>query len=473
LGAALLSESAFQRPSERDIRALLALAVPVVAVQVGMMAMGVVDTMMVGRVSAADLAAVALGNLYFFAMAIFATGVLFSLDPVIAQAHGAGDQAGIARGVQRGLLLATALGALSALILLPAEWVLRAVGQPDEVVPLAAGYARAAIPGVFPFLYFVVFRQVLQAMGRLAPIVWTMVLANLANVFFNWVFIFGNLGTPAMGAVGTAVASSLCRGILFVGLVGLAWPILKPYLRPIRPDAFRAAPLRRMLGLGLPIGVQTALEYWAFALTSLLMGLLGTLPLAGHQVAITLAALTFMVPLGVGQASAVLVGRAVGAGRDDEARRSASAGLLVGSGFMCVTAGIFLTMPSALARLFTPDTAVIALAASLLPIAGVFQVFDGVQVVAAGVLRGVADTRVPMVVNLLGFWAIGLPVGAWLGLRTSLGPRGLWWGLVTGLAVVSVLLLIRVRVRVSGALERVHLEDPESNLGVGGNPVST
>lgn len=438
---------------------MIRLAVPVATVQVGMMAMGVVDTAMVGRVSPTDLAAVALGNLYFFGLAIFATGVLFSLDPVIAQAAGAGDEEGIARGLQRGLLLATGLGVFCSLVLLPGEPLLRAAQQPEDVVPLAAGYARAAIPGVFPFLYFVVFRQTLQALGRLAPIVWTIVGANLANIFFNWLFIFGNLGFPAMGAVGTGWASSAARVVMCFALVGLAWPIVGRHIRPFRPETLRARPFRRMTRLGLPIGIQTGLEYWAFAAVSLLMGVLGTVALASHQVAITLAALTFMVPLGLGQAAAVLVGRAVGAGDPDRAGRAATAGLCLGAAFMAGTAIVFLTLPEALARLFTPDPVVIGLAATLLPLAGVFQVFDGLQVVAAGILRGVADTRFPMFANLAGFWLIGLPTGAWLGFRAGMGPAGLWWGLVVGLAIVSVLLVGRVRRQMQGRLERWHADE--------------
>ena len=445
---------------------MIRLAIPVATVQVGMMAMGVVDTAMVGRVSPADLAAVALGNLYFFAMAIFATGTLFSLDPVIAQASGAGDDLGISRGLQRGLVLATGLGVVCSLVLLPARTVLTWAGQPDDVVPLAAGYVRAAVLGVFPFLYFVVFRQTLQALGRLSPIVWTILGANLANAFFNWIFIFGNLGAPALGAVGSGWASTLARAIMFVVLTALAWPVLRAHLRPFHREVLRWGPMVRMLRLGLPIGLQTALEYWAFATISILMGLIGTLALASHQVAITLAALTFMVPLGLGQAAAVLVGRAVGAGDQAAAGRAASAGLILAVVFMTGTAVMFLTFPEALARLFTPDTAVIVLAATLLPLAGLFQVFDGVQVVAAGILRGVADTRFPMVANLLAFWAIGIPVGAWLGFRTELGPLGLWWGLVVGLAAVSVLMVFRVRSRVTTATQRIELEDPEAAGGV-------
>ena len=195
-------------PGGSDVRALVRLALPVAIVQVTMMLMGTVDTIMVGRVSATDLAAVALGNLYFFGVVVFGMGTLFALDPVISQAVGADDAAGVARGVQRGAVLSVALTLLATVLLLPGHAVFAALGQPDDVVPVAAGYARACIPGVLPFYLFNVLRQSLQAMHRMRPILVTVVAANLANAFFNWVFIYGNLGMPALGAVGSGWATS-------------------------------------------------------------------------------------------------------------------------------------------------------------------------------------------------------------------------------------------------------------------------
>ncbi|MGW8264930.1 MAG: MATE family efflux transporter [Longimicrobiales bacterium] len=446
-------------PTRHEFRGVLALALPVAAVQVGMMAMGVVDTVMVGHYSARDLAAVALGNLYFFTAAVFPMGVLMALDPVVSQAVGAGDHPAVGRGLQRGAVLALALGFPGALVLVPGEPILHLLRQPPEVVPVASGYALAAIPGLFPFLAFIVFRQTLQAMGRVAPIVATILLANLANFFFNWVLIFGRWGFPELGAVGSGWASSLSRWLMFLGLLGFSWPLLKRYLRPIRPEVFLLRPLARMLRLGSPIGVQFGLEYGAFGTTGLLMGWLGTVAMAGHQVALNLASLTFMVPLGISQATAVLVGHGVGRETPRSARRAAGAGLLLGAAFMAATALVFLLFPAFLARFYSRDSAVLALATILIPLAGVFQVFDGLQVVASGVLRGVGDTRSPMLLNLLGFWCIGMPVGLWLAFRRGMGPVGLWWGLVLGLASVATLLLVRVRTRMAKALPRVVIDD--------------
>jgi MATE family multidrug resistance protein len=279
------------------------------------------------------------------------------------------------------------------------------------------------------------------------------------NLLLNWVLIYGRLGFPALGAVGSGWASSVSRWVMFLGLVALAWPLLGEYARPVRRDALLLKPLGRMVRLGSPIGIQFTLEYGAFGATGLFMGLLGTVPMAGHQVALNLASLTFMVPLGISQATAVLVGQGVGRGDPPGARRSAGAGLLLGMGFMATTAILFLTLSGPLARLYSDDPDVLALAMGLIPLAGIFQVFDGLQVVSSGVLRGVGDTRAPMLLNLLGFWCIGMPVGLWLGFGASMGPRGLWWGLVLGLATVGTLLLSRVRNRMGGDLPRILIDE--------------
>jgi MATE family multidrug resistance protein len=450
------------RPRRPDLSDLTRLALPVVLVQVGMMTMGAVDTIMVGRVTATDLAAVAIGNLYFFGVAIFGMGVLFALDPVISQAVGARDADAVARGVQRGGLLALALTVVASVLLLPAGPILQALRQPPDVVPVAAGYALASILGVYPFYGFVVLRQSLQAMGMIRSLLWTVAAANVVNVIFNWILIYGHLGAPELGAVGSGWATSLSRWFMMLMIVVVAWPLLRPSLWPLRPEALLPRPLGRLLRVGAPIGAQQSLEFGVFGAAGLLIGLMGTIPLASHQVALQLAALTFMLPVGVAQATSVLVGQAVGRGDPPGARRAAGAGLLVGVGFMTVTAALFLLLPRPLAALFSIDQQVIATAATLLPIAGVFQVFDGLQVVAAGALRGVADTRVPMILNFVGFWLVGLPICVLLGLWLDQGPTGVWWGLAIGIAIVAVLLLRRIRVRFGRALRRVVIDDTDT-----------
>lgn len=436
---------------------MLDLAFPIVLVQVGMMFMGVVDTIMVGHVSAADLAAAALGNLYFFGVAMLGWGTILALDPVVAQAVGAGDEEAVALGIQRGLVLAAIFSVISLLLFLPAQPVLQSLRQPSDVVPLAARYVLVSIPGILPFFAFVALRQSLQAMGRMRPIVLTILLANVLNALLGWIFIFGHLGSARMGAVGAGLAATCGRWGMALGMLALGWRELRPSVLPPRREALAGGPLLSMLKLGLPIGGQMQLEYGVFALVGLLMGSLGTVAMAAHQVALNIASLTFMVPLGVGGAVAVLVGQAVGAGDAARARRAAAAGLGSGVAFMACSAVFLTLLPHALAHLYSSEEAVVALASLLIPIAGVFQVFDGTQVVSIGVLRGVGDTRAPMVANVLGFWLIGLPVSLWLGFGLGGGAVGLWWGLVVGLAAVALFLLGRVVVRMSRALERLTL----------------
>jgi MATE family multidrug resistance protein len=323
------------------------------------------------------------------------------------------------------------------------------MGQPPEVVPLAGAYTRWSAPGVLPFYLFVVLRQSLQALRQVRPILICIVAGNVINLFLNWVLIYGHLGAPALGIAGSAISTTIGRWALPGILLVLAWRELGPALRPLRWAALEPAPLWRMFKLGLPIGVQSALEFTAFGAVGLLMGRLGTVPVAAHQVAINLASLTFMVPLGVGQAAAVMVGHAIGAGDASGARRAARAALVFGVGFMTITSVIFLGFPGLLARCYTSDPATIALASALLPVAGVFQLFDGMQAVAAGI---------PMLINLGGFWIFGIPLSLALGFRTSLGPVGLWWGLAAALAIVALILFARARALLRGPVTRVDVE---------------
>jgi len=446
------------RPSRAELAAVLRLALPIVLVQVGMLTMGTVDTIMVGRISAAALAAVALGNLYHVAATAFAMGLLLALDPVVAQAIGAGDTEAAARGLQRGLVLAAVAAMLSSLLLLPGEPVLALLDQPAEVVPTAAEYALITIGGTLPFFGFVALRQCLQALGRVRPIVVTIALANVANALLNWMLIYGKLGAPALGPLGSAWATVASRWFMCLGLLRIAWPALRPFLVPLRPDALLGRPLARMVVLGAPLGLQLLAEISAFGAIALFMGWFGTVAMAAHQVAINLASLTFNVPLGVASAAAVLVGRAVGRGDGGAARHAAASALLIGVAFMTFSGFVFLLLPEVLAGLYTNTPAVLALAASLIPIAGLFQVFDGVQVVSIGVLRGTGDTRTPMIVALLGFWFVGMPVSLLLGFPAGLGPQGLWWGFVAGLAAVATFLLLRVRSRLAGEIARLDLD---------------
>ena len=445
-----------------EARAQTRLALPIVLVQVGLMMLNVVDVAMVGRVAgdaATQLAAVAIGGLYVWLFMGASMGILTALDPLVSQAAGAGDHEAIARSVQRGLRLALVLSAPIGLLVLFVEPVLRWWGQSEAVVPLAATFARWQVWSVPAFLGFVVLRQSLQALHRVRPIVYAIVIGNLVNALLDWVLIHGHLGFPALGSEGCAIATSLSRWLMLGLLVAGGWPVLVRYLRPLRREAARWPSLLRQTRLGLPIGVQYLLEMGAFAYVTITMGSIGAAEVAGHQITLNLASLSFMVPLGISAAAAVRVGHAVGRRDHAGVRRATGVAIVAGGATMAVFALVFALAPRLLGSAYTSEPDVIAIVAMLLPVAAAFQVFDGIQIVCGGVLRGCGDLRVPMLIHLLGFWLLGIPLSLWLAFSAGLGPRGMWLGLAVALAFVAAVLLWRVRWRTASLPSRVHVDE--------------
>ena len=439
----------------REISEAVRLAVPVAGVQLGIMLMGVVDTMMLGRVSAEALAAGALGNIVSVCLLILGYGILTALDALVAQAHGAGDDRAIGDHVQRGAVMSLVLTLPFSLALWDVGWLLRLLEQPPAVIDGAAAYARAIIWGIPAYLLFIVLRQTLQAMSVVRPAVVTILLGNIANVVVNYILIFGKLGFPALGVLGSAYSTSICRWLMFFYMLAASRRTLARYWRGFDAAALALRGHVLLLRIGVPIGVHNSVELLVFGTVALLMGRMGIAELGGHQIAINLASLSFMVPLGISGAAATRVGNAIGRGDLPGARRAAAVCLVLGGGVMLLFAALFGAFPEPLARLYTTDAAVITMAALLLPIAAVFQVFDGLQVVGAGVLRGTADTAFPAGIALVGFWVIGLPAGWYLAFGAGRGPSGLWWGLTIGLAVVASLFLVRIAVRFRSSVARV------------------
>lgn len=434
------------------------LATPIVVVNIGLMLQGTVDTLMLGRVSPAALAACAVGNLYFYNVVVIGMGLVMSLDPIVSQALGAGDRDGVARGVQRGLMLALVASVFAALAMLPAASALRAAQQPEEVIAGAAPYIRWSIIGVLPWLLFTAFRQTLQAMHKVGPMVAAVFISNALNAALGWVLIFGHFGFPAMGIAGAAHATWISRWVMVILLVWFAWREIGPTLRPWLRESTAFRPLLRMAAIGGPVGFQMFAEGFAFGFVGLAIGWMGTVPLAGHQISLQMASVTFMVPFGVAGAGAAMVGRAIGRGDLAAARRDALAAIACGVGFMALMAVGFVTIPETLARWFTTDVPTIAIVLVLLPIAGVFQIFDGIQVVSASILRAAGDTRVPMLIHVLSFWALGIPLGLFLAFRRDMGAAGLWWGLTVALSSTGILQLARVRSRLSRDVARTTVD---------------
>lgn len=441
-----------------ELRALWRLALPVMVVQVGLMGMGVVDTMVAGHIPGTKgaLAAVALGALYTFACLLVPFGILTALDPLISQAFGARDDAAINAGLRRGLVLAVVLSVPAALAMMPGAFMFTLLQQPESIIAPAAEFTLLSAWGTLPFLLFAVLRTTLQATHRVRAVVVAVIGANAINLALNFVLVLGWGGFESRGVAGSALATMISRWAMLALLLLFAWKELRPHLVQVwRISAADVRAMRGIVKLGLPIAGQFLLEWGAFGAAALLMGRMGPTEVEGHQVAVNLASFSFMFPLGVAIAASVRVGNCVGAGDAAGARRAMNAAYVSGVGIMLFFAVCFLLLPDFLASIYTDKPASAALAASLIPLAGVFQIFDGIQVVSICVLRGVGDTRTPLIMNVVGFWLFGVPVGWLLAFNAGYGPQGLWWGLVLGLAAVALLLLGRTRRRLRGDLRRL------------------
>lgn len=421
---------------------MFALAWPVAAAELGWMAMGLVDTMLVGRVGAEAIGAVSIGSHLFFAVAITGIGTLFGLDFLVAYAHGAGRPEDGRRALVQGVYLAGLVSAVLTAVLFALEAHLDRLGLQPGVAEAARPYLRTLIWSLLPLLLFAALRRYLQAIGHVRPVMLALVSANVINAAVGWALVFGQWGAPALGAVGAGWATFASR-VYMLAFLAFALLRIEREAGAARPAlAVDPALLGRLARLGLPAALQMLLECGVFATATVLAGSLATSALAAHQIALSAAAFTFMVPLGVSAAAAVRVGHAIGRRQPAAARGAGWTALLLGAAFMSTSAVVFLAAPGAVLRVFTDAPDVIAIGVSLLAVAAAFQLFDGLQVVATGVLRGVGDTRTPMLANLAGHWLIGLPIGAALCFRVGWGVMGLWIGLCIGLIVVAVALII-------------------------------
>ncbi|HTQ34598.1 MAG TPA: MATE family efflux transporter [Stellaceae bacterium] len=434
-----------------EIRATLALAVPLAAANLSQMAMSVIDTIMVGKLGAVPLAAVALGGGFYFTTVVICLGVLTAVAPLAAYAIGAGDRAAAGRIARSGLILAVLLSSPIIGAMTEAHRLLDVIGYNAALSDEVGRFLHAVCWGAPGFLGFAVLRSLLAALKRTRGVMIVLTLCVPANAALNWVFIYGHLGMPPLGLTGAAIASATVQWLMMAGLVGVVWRLQRvggaPRLRGERREI--VADFRRILRLGAPIGGLQALEIGVFVTAAAVVGLFGADALAAHQIAINYASITFMVPMGIGQAATVRVAAERGAGMVPAARRAAFVALVLGTGFMAVSAVIIWAVPHAIVAAYVSigepqNQALVALALRFLFFAGLFQVVDGMQVVAVGALRGYEDTVVPMLFAGIGYWGIGF-IGGWaLTFPFGLGPIGMWWGFVIGLAAVATLLTLRL-----------------------------
>ena len=437
------------------------LAVPVVFAELGWMAMGVVDTLMVGPLGPAAIGAVGVGSSLFTAIVIFAIGLLLGLDTLVSQAFGGGRLEDCHRWLLHGIAMSVVVALPASLVLYALSILLSRWGLDSAVLPLTQPYLQILTWSVVPLVFYATFRRYLQGMHVVQPVMIALVAANVINAVMNWVLIYGHFGAPAMGVRGSAWATVIARVAMAVYL----FIVIVVRERGRRPGLFETplridrARMQRLIALGFPAAGQITLEVGVFAAATALAGRLAPTSLASHQIALNIAACAFMVPLGVASAGAVRVGHAIGRRDVFAAERAGWTALLFGATFMACTALLFVLVPRVLIGAFTTDPGVLAIGSSLLFVAAVFQLFDGIQGVATGVLRGLGDTRTPMLWNLVAHWFIGLPLGYALCFVIGIGVAGLWWGLSTGLIICGVALSI-VWTRRIGALKQAVAVQP-------------
>lgn len=432
-----------------EVRRLAHLAWPSMLAQLGSMLLGTVDMLMVGRVSADALAAAAIANAWIFGVILVGQGVVHGIDPFVAQFHGAGQGERVGLALQRGVVVALGIGIpLGALLAATGPFLLW-VGQEPGLSRAAHRYAWVQAPSLPAFLVFSALRSYLAGREIVRPAVWVMIAANAFNALANWALIFGHLGLPALGLLGAGIASGATRGVTLLAMLALirGFALHEGAWQPWSRAALEPRALLGILRVGLPISVQMSLEVWAFSAATLLAGRLGGDAAAAHAIVLNMAALAFMLPLGVSQGAVTRVGNLLGAGQPEAAQRAAWVAMSVAAGVMSLSALAFALLRWELPALYTSDPALISLAAAILPIAAAFQIFDGAQVAGCGVLRGMGRTLPAAWLNTLGYWVIALPLGGWLALSRGWGLAGIWIGLCVGLAIVAVGLVLWLRVR--------------------------
>ena len=436
----------------KEIAPMLRLALPLVMAELGWMFMGVVDTVMVGHLPrpAVTISAAALGQVLYNTLGFGVGGVLLGLDTYMSQAHGAGEWEDANKWLLHGVALSLGLSA----VLMAMIWLgpLAMVRMPidREVMRQAVGFLGALNWGTVPLFLYMTLRRYLQAFNHVRPIAAAVVSANLVNAGLDWLLLFGHrwnvLGWPlaikAYGVVGSAVSTALAR-LYLAAFVGTAvWWVDHKHKYGVRAveRGLDWSRLKRLVKLGAPVGGQIFVEISIFAAVTALIGVMGPVPLAGHEIALNCVSFTFMVPFAISAATTVRVGQAVGRGSAVDVAAAGWTGMMLGAGFMLCMSAALVSVPGRIAWVFTHDPVVIAAAVPLLLVGAAFQFFDGVQVTATGALRGIGNTHAGLAVQLIGYWVLGLPVGLWLGFAKKWGATGLWVGLALGLMFAGVAL---------------------------------
>jgi multidrug resistance protein, MATE family len=449
---------AVMMPRLVDVTNLLKIALPLILAQIAQVAMSFIDTVMVGRLGGNELAGIALGSTMFNFVLIFCSGILFSLAPLVSQAKGAGRLPDGIVSVRHGFLIAALLSVPALLIFWNAEPLFELMRQTPIAGELGSGYLRAVSWGFLPLLWFVCLRGLLEGNLETRPVMVISLIGVALKLLLNYLLIFGHWGLPSLGLLGAGYSTTIVE--LFIFVLGLIYVSRRFAGQGLFRPIFSGPPVLEILRLGLPIGVSLAFEAGLFGVTTFLMGTLGELELAAHQVANQSVFLTFMVPLGIANATAVRVGTAMGQGATTEVKRFGRLGIGLCIIWMMFIASVYWLIPRTVIGLYfdvskPANAGIVRMAISFLSIAALFQVFDGIQVSTAGALRGLKDTRVPMLISLFSYWVVGMGSGVLLAFGLGLGGRGLWFGLVIGLATAALLLSWRFhRKRLNDSLSK-------------------
>lgn len=441
-------------PRLSDFRRTLRLALPLIMAEVGWMSMGVVDTIMVGRMpdSAIAIGATGLGQSLYHVIVFLGAGMLLGMDTFVAQAYGRKDLRDAHKTLLNGLVLALMLTPI--LMIAVSFWpaLMRRFGVSMQLVGPMQPFLSALNWGTLPLLGYFALRRYLQAVNVTLPIMFALVSANIVNAVGDWALIYGHMGFRAEGITGSGWSTCFARIYMMLVLaITLVWVEAKRGAEPSPSRASLRIDLARiwaLLKLGAPAGGQILVEIGAFSMATAICGRLGAVPLSGHEIALNCAAFTFMVPYGVSSAAAVRVGQELGRRDPAAARRAGWSAIVLGVAFMGCSGLVFVSIPKVIARAFSPDPTVVRVGATLLLVAAAFQLFDGVQVVTTGALRGAGDTKTPMLANFVAYWFIGIPLGYFLCFRLGWGALGIWIGLCIGLMIIGSALLITWHKRV-------------------------
>jgi len=437
--------SSFRSRLSADARAIFSLGAPLLGNNLSLSGMGFADTVMAGQLGAADLAGLAIGFSYHYLFMFIGYGTLMGVSPSIAHAYGADDVQRVRGYGRQSWWLALALAVAVFVGLMQVDWVLPSLGITADVLPIATGYVHAIAWGMPGLLAFFALRYTSEGLGRTKPIMYIGFLALAANVLGNWIFMYGRFGMPRLGAVGCGVATAISYWLMFIALflymrAHRTYRRFEFFARIDRPDP---AVLRELVRIGVPIAGSILAEGGLFVTAALMMGAMGATTTGGHQIAMNYASLMFMVPLAMSSATTIHVGHTLGRGDAYRGRMAGLLGITLCAAVMLISAGAILLFNDSIAALYTVDPPVRELAATLLLMAAVFQLSDGVQVGAAGALRGFKDTAVPMALCVFSYWVVGFTLAYVLGVHWGRGPMGVWIGLIVGLTVSAVLLVTR------------------------------